>query len=202
MTTSKWNSSTGREWQHSNVQKSRLEKMIIRFSSWKMFVQSILMIPSFIVPLYFGIHYMGQCPIQPLIDVYLIVQGCLNFGNVLLLLLAFIAAKCISRSPDPSPYARYMFIGSMVGQLVLFLFSIAWLIAGQIWIFGARSNGFQTADPIQSATYCRGALYWNAFASIIITYVIMLVFTLVFVVRFIVKRYKAKRKAVSTLDEC
>ncbi|CAF3933575.1 unnamed protein product, partial [Adineta steineri] len=57
-------------------QNSQLDKALIKFSSWKMLAQIIVMTPSFIVPIYFGVHYANQCLIQPLINVFMIVHGC------------------------------------------------------------------------------------------------------------------------------
>ncbi|CAF0863510.1 unnamed protein product [Adineta steineri] len=186
--------------QHNNGQNSRLDKALIKFSSWKMLVQIILMTPSFIVPIYFGVHYANLCLIQPLINVFMIVHGCVSFANVMLLLIGFISATYIKRSASSSPHARRLFIGSLIGQLVVLIFSIAWLVPGLIWIFGAKSNGFQSKDPTQSTTYCPATLFWNAFAMIFIT--IGLYSILIFLVAgiFIVKRYKAKRKTVLSFD--
>ena len=186
--------------QHSRGQSSRLEKTLIRFSSWKMLVQIIIMSPGFIVPVYFGVHYANQCPIQPLINVFMIVHGCTNLANAILLLIGFISANYIKRSSSSSPYTRRLFIGSLIGQLVVLLFSIAWLVAGQIWVFGAQSKGFQSTDVTQSTTYCASVLFWNAFVMIFITYGIYFILILVFVVLFIVKRYRAKREVVPTFD--
>jgi hypothetical protein len=159
------------------------------------------MTPSFVIPLYFGIHYIGQCPIQPLINTFLIGHGYSNLATVMLLLIAFISAKYIRQSFNPSSYARYLLIISLIGHLVILLFSIAWLVAGQIWVFGAQSNGFQSTDPRQSATYCHSTLFWNAFGIIFATYGIFLILILVIAGRFIIKRCKAKRKVISTYDE-
>jgi hypothetical protein len=128
----------------------------------------------------------------------MIVHGCANLATGMLLFVGFISANYIKRSSSSSPCARHLFIGSLIGQLVVLLFSIAWLVAGQIWIFGAQSKDFQSTDSTQSITYCNSVLFWNAFAMIFITYGVFLILILVLVGRFIVKRYKAKREVVST----
>ena len=183
------------------VKLDRLDKAIIKLSSWKIFVQCILMTPSFIAPFYFGVHYLGECPIQPLINTYLIVHACLNLVNILCLFMSFLTAKLITRSIDPSSCLRSLFISSLIGQLIVFLLSFAWLIVGQVWVFGSQANGFQSADSTQTATYCRSAVFWNAFASIVVTYAIWLILILVIIGRFIFKRWKIQRKRTPRYDE-
>ncbi len=185
----------------NNIQKSRFDKIVIRFSSWKILFQIIFMIPSAVVPIYFGTNYINDCPIQPLISVFMIVTGCSNLVNAILFIIAFITANYIKRSSSPSPYARHLLIGSLIGQLVLLLFSVAWLVAGQIWIFGVQLKGFQSTDPTQPATYCHPAMFWNGFATIFITYAIWLILILAIARRFIIKRCDAKRKTASAHDE-
>jgi len=190
-----------RERQLDNIQKGRLDKAVIRFSSWIILFQIIFTIPPSVVGLYYGINYGNQCPIQPLINVFLIVHGCCSLVNGIVLLIGFIAANYIKRSSSPSPYARCLLAGSLIGQLVLFLFLVAWLVVGQVWVFGALSNGFQSNDSTRLTTYCYSILFWNGFAVIIITYAVWLILTLVFVVRFIIKRRKIKHKTALTTDE-
>jgi hypothetical protein len=190
-----------REGQLDNRQKGRLDKAVIRFSSWIILFQIIFAIPPSVVGLYYGINYGNQCPIQPLINVFLIVHGCCSLVNGIVLLIGFIAANYIKRSSSPSPYARCLLAVSLIGQLVLFLFLVAWLVVGQVWVFGALSNGFQSNDSTRLTTYCYSILFWNGFAVIIITYAVWLILTLVFVVRFIIKRRKIKHKTALTTDE-
>ena len=185
-----------------DVQKSRLDKVIIKLSSWKILVQCILMTPSFIVPFYFGIKYLGQCPIQPLINTYMIITACLNLANILFIFMSFITGKCVTRSAGSSSGARYLFITSLIGQLLVFLVSFAWTIVGLVWILTSRSNGFQSSDSVQTSTYCNGTLFWNALASVIIAFAIWFILILVVVGRLILKRYHAKRKPTSRYDEC
>lgn len=201
-TNSKINDSFSKECEINEPKLTRLDKAIIRFSSWKILIQCILMSPSFIAPFYVGVHYLGECPIQPLINTYLIIHACLNLANILFLLISFITAKFITKSMDNSNCLQDLFISSLIGQLVVFLLSFAWLIVGQVWIFESQSNGFQSTDPTQTATYCRSAIFWNAFASIIITYAIWLLIILIILGRIIIKRCKAKQKIACKYDEC
>lgn len=185
--------------EQNDIQKSRLDKVITKLSSWKILIQCILMTPSFIVPFYFGIKYLGQCPIQPLINTYMIIHACLNLANILFIFMSFLTAQCVQRSAAGcSFYARYLFISSLIGQLLVFVVSFAWIIIGLVWILQSRSNGFQSTDPSQTDTYCNGTLFWNALASVIITFVIWFILILVVIGRLVVKRWKAK----SNYDEC
>jgi Mn2+/Fe2+ NRAMP family transporter len=159
------------------------------------------MLPSVVVLLYFGTNHINDCPIQPFISVFMIVTGWSNLVNAMLFMTAFITANYMKRSSDPSPYTRYLLIGSLIGQLILLIFSVGWLVAGQIWVFGVQLKGFQSTDPTQPATYCHSAVFWNGFATIFITYAIWLILILAFARRFIIKRCDAKRKAASAYEE-
>jgi hypothetical protein len=140
---------------------------VVQLSSRGTLFQTIITIPPSAVELNYGLNYLNQCPIQLLINVFLIVHDC-------------------------SSKTRRLLVGSLIGQLVLLLFSISCLIVGQVWVFGAQSNGFQSTNATQSATYCHPTVFWTEFAIIIVTYVIWLIRILVFIARFIFKRHKTK----------
>lgn len=102
---------------------------------------------------------MNQCPIQPLINIFLIVHGCSNLASGIVLLVGFLASKYIKKSPTPSPWARRLCIATLIGQLMYLIFLIVWLIVGQVWIFGALTHGFQSSNSTDSATYCDSHLF-------------------------------------------
>jgi hypothetical protein len=189
------------EEQNRNKQEDRLAKAIDRLSSPRVLIQAGLNVPSFAVELNYGIKYLNQCPIQPLINVFLIVHGCSSLVFALILLLGFFTARYIKRSPTPSPYARILLRSSLLGQLIYLLFSIAWLIAGQVWVFGAQTNGFQSSNSTQTATYCHATVFWTGFAIIIVTYAIWLILIVVFGGRYLINRNKSKREAVAAIDQ-
>jgi len=55
--------------------------------------------------------------------------------------------------------------------LILLLFSLAWLVVGSVWIFGAKRNGVQGSNPTAKTTYCQSDFYRAAFVLIIVTYI-------------------------------
>jgi hypothetical protein len=63
------------------------------------------------------------------------------------------------------------------------LFTLAWLIAGSIWIFGAKNNGVQGSDPNNRMTYCQSNLFDVAFRLLIINYCIYGIAILAFFLR-------------------
>jgi len=179
----------------------QLDKAVVQLSSRRTLFQTILTIPPSVIELNYGINYLNQCPIQPLINVFLIVHGCSSMANGIVLLIGFITANYIKRSISHSPYSRRLLAGSLIGQLVLLLFSIAWLIVGQVWVFGAQSNDFQSTNATKSATYCYPTVFWTGFAIIIVTYIIWQILILVFIARFVFKRHKTKPEIAPITDE-
>jgi hypothetical protein len=127
-----------------------------------------------IIHLKFAIQYLGQCPIQPMINVYMIVQGAITIFLMLLATVGVVNARCIhSRSEEihNKRVARCLVISIMSITLVLVLFSLAWLIVGSVWIFGAKSNGAQGSDSTITTTYCESDLLSAAVTLIIVHYI-------------------------------
>jgi hypothetical protein len=192
---------TDKEQQIKNKKQERFNKHVTRLSKRITLYQAASTIPSFVVELNYGIKYINQCPIQPLINVFLIVHGCSSLVNGILLLSGFIMAKHIIKSGGPSPCVRRLFVASLIGQLIYLVFSIAWLVAGQVWVFGAQVNGFQSSNSTQTATYCSSNVFWTGFVIIIVTYAVWLLIILVIAVRYIIKRHKMKEGTVPTANQ-
>jgi hypothetical protein len=146
-------------------------QIAIRFYSFRChFILIPLIIIYAAVHLAYAIKYFGQCPIQPLIIIYMIVHASVQLGLIILAFFGVIIVQCI--------YSRNETIGTVILIIVLFLqiitvlFSLAWVIAGSIWIFGAKANGVQGDNPDMTSTYCQSQLYKAAFILLIINYVI------------------------------
>lgn len=182
-------------------QKKRLEKNINRLASPGTAAQIALTIPSVVVELDYGIKYINQCPIQPLINVFLIVHGCSSLANGIILLIGFLTAKHLKQSPTPSTWVRGLFRVSLLAQLIYLIFSWAWLIVGQVWVFGAQTHGFQSSNSTDSSTYCVSNVFWTGFAIIIVTYAIWLIIFVVIGVRYIIKRHKMTQTTAAKIDE-
>jgi hypothetical protein len=173
--------------QSSSVLKVQLDKAVIQFSSWLVLLQVAVMLATSIVQLYYGIQYQHKCPIQPLINIFLIVHGAAGLAGVVNLILAYIIANYIKRSVDPLPCARYLLGVNLIVQLVLVVFNVAWMVAGQVWVFGAMTNGFQYDNPHQLSTFCYSKVFWPAFVIIFVTYLVWIIMILVFVRKPIMK---------------
>jgi len=146
-------------------------QIAIRFYSFRChFILIPLVIIYAAIHLAFAIKYFGQCPIQPLIITYMIVHASVHLGLIILALIGVIIVQCV--------YSRNETIGMVILiialflQIILILFSLAWIIAGSVWIFGAKANGVQGDNPGMTSTYCQSNLYKAAFTLLIINYVI------------------------------
>ena len=185
----------------SNTQEDRLNKAVNRLSNRGNLITCASSIPTFVVELNNSLKYLDQCPIQSLINVFLIVHGCASLLNGIVILIGFLTANYMKKSHTRSPLTRWLLRISLIGQLIFLLFSIAWLIIGQVWVFGAQRNGFQSSNSTDTATYCNSTVFWTGFTIIIVTYAVWLILIIVFVVLFIKKRHKVKKETVPATNE-
>ncbi|XP_044282724.1 transmembrane protein 272-like [Varanus komodoensis] len=95
-----------------------------------------------------GATYLGQCPRQPLLPVYLVV-----LGSVVLLLLLLSCTPCEDGTGQPSACAR-----CCQGSCILFLF--CWFIAGNVWIYPIYPPDYE--DP-GHPRFCQQVLFLFAF---------------------------------------
>ncbi|CAF1230507.1 unnamed protein product [Adineta ricciae] len=122
-------------------------------------------IASFVV----GILYINNCPIQPYIPIYLLVQGAVGLYILIIHLTAIVYILYINRY-------KYQFIGTIAFLTAfLFLFQFAWFIAGNIWVFGAVQR-VQFTNPANTTSYCNGTVYRSAFWLIIAAYAMSVFF--------------------------
>jgi hypothetical protein len=152
--------------------EQRLDKAIPYFSSKMLCIQIIITCIFSGIELSYGIRYRNQCPMQPLIDTFLIVHGATKLGWVLLNILAFINAKVIYGIMEKKTLARQLMIPNLFFQLLFLLWFIAWFIAGNIWVF-SNKNIQQSTNTASTSTYCQGTLYQAAFGLIISTYIVL-----------------------------
>jgi amino acid transporter len=139
-----------------------------------------------IIHLIFGIEYLGQCQIQPMINIYLIVQASVTLFIMLLALTGVITVRCIYprlEKENNKKIARHLIVIIITLASILFLFTYAWLVAGAVWVFGARSNGEQGSDSLATTTYCQPTLYRAAFTLTIINLVINIVIIPIIIMR-------------------
>lgn len=175
---------------YSSTYNDRL-KPFIRFYSLKFhFIGVPIILIIAIIHLKFSIQYFGQCPIQPMINIYMIVHAVIHLSLMILTFIGVINIHCIH------PHFQYkhqiipriILIVILIGTLVLLLFSLSWLIAGSVWIFGAKTNGVQGSDPTKTTTYCQSNLFRAALTLLIVNYVIHGIIVLIFLFRYIYRK--------------
>lgn len=131
------------------VNNDRL-KNVIRFYSLKFhFIIVPITLIIAIVHLRFAVTYLNQCPMQPMINIYMIVHAAVHLSIMLLTFLSVINIRCIYPhfQYHHQTVPRVILIFLLIFTVILHLFSLAWLITGSVWIFGAKTNGVQGSDP-------------------------------------------------------
>ncbi|XP_068117636.1 transmembrane protein 272-like [Hyperolius riggenbachi] len=116
-----------------------------RSSKGPSLISVIIWTPLSIAMIVLGSLYIDQCPIQPLIPIFLIVAGAVHLLGFVLMPLQFVCPK-----------VTYTIEG-IVG-----LFSLSWFIAGSVWVFSI----YQTNPKL-----CHDTLYKFAFGILIFEYI-------------------------------
>lgn len=107
-----------------------------------------------------GFVYLQDCELEPMIPMWLVIQG-------LLILFGFVverSSRCFQakKPPSASSSSSSSFCTSFASSsppvrvlsIILTLVSIAWLTAGNLWVFGAfrqkviASDGEESCDPV------------------------------------------------------
>ena len=126
-----------------------------------------------VAQLVIGLIYIGKCPVQDLIVVWMIVSGI--FGILLTVLGILIHVQMQRQPPSSMPtfqsYPTGVRILLPIFVLIL-LFVIAWFFAGQVFVFDVKLHVefFDSTLP----EYCHGNLYKAAYILIFIDYLIFL----------------------------
>ncbi|XP_074839059.1 transmembrane protein 272-like isoform X2 [Carettochelys insculpta] len=102
-----------------------------------------------------GALYLGQCPCQPLLPHYLLVEGA-----VLLLLLVL---SCL-----PCEEGAQLSLGALGCRGTVLLFLFAWFIAGNVWVYSIYPPDY--GHPGQPR-FCARPLYLFAFWLTTLVYV-------------------------------
>ncbi|XP_073410784.1 transmembrane protein 272-like [Dendrobates tinctorius] len=96
-----------------------------------------------------GAIYKNDCPIQPLIPIFLLASGVIHLVAVLLLFIRGMLGVC-----------------SLILEGLIGMFTFAWFITGSIWVFSLYSK-----DKGQDV--CNETLYYFAFGFLIFEYSII-----------------------------
>ncbi|XP_064621385.1 transmembrane protein 272-like [Lineus longissimus] len=115
--------------------------------SYKIFV--VVSLPVWIVTVIFGSVYVGECPVQPLLQVYLIVAGCIGILKCVLNIIQWMS--CTEPSEDG------VCMDCMPFDFLLIFFLVIWTMIGNYWMQDAIKNqSFMESSP----DYCNPALSW------------------------------------------
>ncbi|CAF1009117.1 unnamed protein product [Adineta steineri] len=122
-----------------------------------------------------GLVYIGQCPVQQIIVVWMIVSGIFGILLVIIGIIIHIQSRKLQLSTtsyDRSQSNRIILYILKPLFAVILLFIIAWFFAGQVFVFQAklRVEFFDSTLP----EYCHENLYKAAYILIFIDYLIFL----------------------------
>lgn len=160
----------------------RLDGAIKYYSSKKHVIFTIIGIVFGIVELVYGITYMGQCYIQPMIAIFLLVHGSVMLFEVVIGIFALLIARIMYPHYNQI-LARRLILVVLLILAVVNIFCFAWFIAGNVWVFGAKANGQQSTNNGNLSTYCQSDLFRAALGIIISRYVIVGIIIIVVVIR-------------------
>ena len=143
------------------------------YRSKRFHCQLLLPFSIVILSLIFGILYFHNCPIQPRIPLFLVVQGAVGVLLIAIHIFATISTLCVTKF-------KYFFICIVAAlALIIILFLFAWFIAGNVWVFSATKQ-VQFVDQTKSNSYCNRTLFHFSFWLIIVQYIMSLYFCCVF----------------------
>ncbi|CAF1334927.1 unnamed protein product [Adineta steineri] len=144
------------------------------YKSKRFHIQLLLLLSVAIVSLVFGIRYVHNCPIQPKIPIFLIVQGTVLLLILIIHVVAFVYILYIT-------IFKYYAIGIIaIFTAFLCLFLFIWFILGNVWTFSAF-NHVQFTNETITISYCHGTLYQASFWLIISQYLVGIYFCLSFI---------------------
>ncbi|UJR12214.1 hypothetical protein I4U23_016391 [Adineta vaga] len=182
----------------SSIRPKWLQRAIGFYSRKFHFIVMPIGIIMAAIHLKFAITYLDQCPIQPMINIYMIVHASVHLLIILLALIGVVNTRCnFPRGlEEDKSIGVVILVIILVSTFVLFLFSFAWLIAGSIWVFSAKVNGVQGDVPSATNTYCQSELFRAAFVLLIVNYIIHGIIIFVVLLRYIC----CKRKPIHPPD--
>lgn len=118
-----------------------------------------------------GAAYHGQCSVEPLIPIFLIVAGvCGVIKSAETLIKQMVVCCKLSKTISQHPKLKYLMLVWRVIDFVFNLALFAWFIAGSYWVFHVYA-GLQAADFDEKL--CHPVLYKCAFGIMICNYILL-----------------------------
>ncbi|CAF1071427.1 unnamed protein product [Adineta ricciae] len=175
-----------------------LQKVISFYSRKLHFIVIPIGIIVAAIHLKFAIQYFDQCPIQPMIPIYMIVHAAIHLTLMMVGICGIINVRCNfpRDTQQSSPIGVAILVIILVSVLIMSLFSFAWLITGSVWVFGAKADGVQGDNPNDTNTYCQSELFRAAFVLLIVNYVLHVVIISLIIMR----RFCCKQRASNSPD--
>ena len=146
------------------TQSSLVDTLVRLYASKRHLLIIVLGIVFSGIHLKFAIQYLGQCTIQTMINIYIIVHASVTILLLLFAFTGFMTARCIyPRSGESSKRTVGWVLYAIVGlKLVAVVFGLIWLVIGSVWVFGVKVNGAQESDATITATFCSSDLFESA----------------------------------------
>ena len=155
-------------------QSSLVDTLVRLYASKRHLLIIVLGIVFSGIHLKFAIQYLGQCTIQTMINIYIIVHASVTILLLLFAFTGFMTARCTyPRSGESSKRTVGRVLYAIVGlKLVAVVFGLIWLVIGSVWVFGVKVNGAQESDATMTATFCPSDLLKSALVMVIVGYIV------------------------------
>ncbi|XP_030055269.1 transmembrane protein 272 [Microcaecilia unicolor] len=125
-----------------------------------------------------GMKFMEDCPVQPLIPLYLLVGGVVGSFKVILLLYdstrmrQLLSKSVVIDDDDDDEYPWRLNAHKYYIHLTLSLFLSIWFILGNYWVFSVYPPNF--IPPFhQPQDYCDKTLYIFALGVLVLSHVVL-----------------------------
>merc|ERR1712002_600498 len=134
--------------------------ILAQSGEFSVFVLLLLVVP--ILFIVYGSINLGNCTVQRLIPIWLIVAGVFSIIQQLLQLLDHWKNRKVKQQEVNKPIRAL--------SIICGCFNIAWFISGNVWVFGAYSD--VTFAESAATTFCDQTTFNLAFWSIVVAYIL------------------------------
>lgn len=126
-----------------------------------------------------GVKSIDDCPVQPMIPLYLLVGGVIGSVKVTLLLYdttrmrSLISKSVVIGDDDADEYPWRQNANKYYVHIILSLFLFVWFLLGNYWVFSVFQPNFITPFH-QPQNYCRKSLYLFAVFVLTLSHTVLL----------------------------